>query len=87
MAGGSRCIPQGARLGLRGDLEGWDWREWGGAQERGERCTRIADSRCCAIETSTTVQSNYTPIKIKPCRNDFVNSSVLAPQKKRKIIM
>ena len=33
-------------------------------QNRGDTCTHIADSLCCIAETNTTLQSNYTPIKI-----------------------
>ena len=42
---------------LCGDLNGKE------IQKRGDICRYIADSLCCTIETSTTLQSNYTPIK------------------------
>ena len=33
------------------------------AQERGDICILIVESRCCAAETNTTLESNYIPIK------------------------
>ena len=45
--------------------EGRDGR-WGGGRSRREgMCTHMADSLCCTVEANTTLQSNYTPIKIK----------------------
>ena len=41
--------------------------EWeGDARERGygDICIHIADSLCYTAETNTTLQSNYTPIKM-----------------------
>ena len=32
-------------------------------QKRGDICIRIADSLCCTVETNTTLESDYTPIK------------------------
>ena len=29
----------------------------------GDQCTFLADSCCCTAETSTTLESKYTPIK------------------------
>ena len=45
------------------DLEGWDV-GWGGrkAQKGGDACIHIAGSCCCTAETSTTLESGYTPI-------------------------
>ena len=37
----------------------------GGAQERGDMCILIRDSRCCTAENNTTLESNYPPIKKK----------------------
>ena len=37
---------------------------WEGNPKRGDTCVHIANSLCCTVETSTTLQSNYTPIKI-----------------------
>ena len=41
------------------------WQRKGGreAQEGGDICIHIADSRCCTGEINTTLKSNYTPIK------------------------
>ena len=37
---------------------------WGGeAQEQGDMCILIRDSRCCTAENNTTWESNYPPIK------------------------
>ena len=33
-------------------------------QKGGDICICMADSFCCTVETNTTLQSNYTPIKI-----------------------
>ena len=38
-------------------------------QKRGDICICIADSLCCTVETNTTLQSNYTPIKVKINKN------------------
>jgi len=35
----------------------------GKAQERGDMCILISDSRCCTAENNTTLESNYPPIK------------------------
>ena len=43
---------------LSGDLNGKE------IQKRGNICIHIADSLCCTAETNTTLQSNYTPLKI-----------------------
>ena len=43
---------------LRDDLNGKD------IQARGGICIRTADPLCRAAEINTTLQSNYTPIKI-----------------------
>ena len=43
---------------LRDDLNGK------GIQTKGDMCIRTADSLCSAAEINTTLQSNYTPIKI-----------------------
>ena len=56
------------------DLEGWN----GAATERethegGDICTQIADSLHCTAEPNATLQSNYTPIKIKTRANKTVN--------------
>lgn len=32
------------------------------AEEGGDVCTHVADSLCCAAETNTPLQSNYTPV-------------------------
>ena len=65
------CIAQGA-LPLYpmfcGDPSGKE------IQKRGNVCTYIADSLCYIAETNTTLQSNYTPIKI-----DLKNSRFLLP--------
>ena len=41
-----------------GDLNGNE------VQKGGDICTCMADSFCCTVETNTTLQSNYPPIKI-----------------------
>ena len=38
-------------------------------QKWGAICICIADSLCCTVETNTTLQSNYTPIKVKINKN------------------
>mgnify|MGYP007134262717 CR=1 FL=1 len=48
---------------LSDDLEGWD-RGWDEVQEGEEKCIQITDALHCTGETNTTLQSNYTPIKI-----------------------
>ena len=50
---------------LCGDLNGKE------IQKRGDRCIHIVDSLRHTVETNTTLQSNYTPIKI---RINFKNS-------------
>ena len=40
-------------------MQGRDGKE---VQEGGDICTDVADSLCCAAETNTTLQSNYSPI-------------------------
>ena len=40
-------------------------------KKRGDICIHIVDSLCHTVETNTTLQSNYTPIKI---RINFKNS-------------
>ena len=37
----------------------------GRKSKRGDVSVHIADPLCCAVETNTTLQSNYTPIKRK----------------------
>ena len=50
--------------GLRGDLEGWNWgRDGREGNEGRDMCTHVADSLLPTAETSTTLQSNYSPIK------------------------
>ena len=34
------------------------------AQKGEDICVCLADSFCCMVETNTTLQNNYTPIKI-----------------------
>ena len=34
------------------------------SKNRWDTCIHITDSVCCTAETNTTLQSNYTPIKI-----------------------
>ena len=34
-------------------------------QKRGDLCIHVVDSLCRTVETTTTLQSNYTPIKIR----------------------
>ena len=41
-----------------GDLDGKEI-------QKGDKYIRMADSFCCTVETNTTLQSNYSPIKIK----------------------
>ena len=53
------CIAQETLLGLCGDLHGKE------IQKRGDICTVMADSFCCAVETNTTLESNYTLITSK----------------------
>ena len=43
---------------LCGDLNGKE------IQNRGDICTCTADSLCCTAETNTTLESNYTLMKI-----------------------
>ena len=43
---------------LHGDLNGKE------IQNRADICICMADSFCCTAETNTTLQSNYTPVKI-----------------------
>ena len=43
---------------LCGDVNGKE------IKKRGDICVCIADSLCCTVETNTTMQSNYPPIKI-----------------------
>ena len=51
---------------LCGDLEGWDWGRAGTEGHEGrDMCIHVADSLLCTAETSTTLQSNYIPIKNK----------------------
>ena len=40
---------------LRDDLEGWDDRGWGEAQDGEDICILLADSCCCTAETNTTL--------------------------------
>ena len=42
---------------LCGDLNGKEF------QKRGDMCTCTADSLCCTVESSTTLQSNYSEVK------------------------
>ena len=53
---------------LCGDLNGKE------IQKRGDMYTRIADSLCCTVETNTTLQSNYTPIKTNLKKEEVVIS-------------
>ena len=39
------------------------WRSGREAQEEGDICVHVADSRCCIAEINTTLKSNYTPKK------------------------
>ena len=41
------------------------WGRWKEAQEGGDICAPMAGSCCCTAETSTTLWSNYPPIKSK----------------------
>ena len=52
---GSCCIAQGAQLGARDDLEGWDGGTGREAHGGGEVCIHMADSSCCSAETNTTL--------------------------------
>ena len=45
-------------------LEGWDREGGREAQEGGDICICIADSLCYTAETNTTMENNYTPIKM-----------------------
>ena len=31
---------------------------------RGDKCTNVADSFYCTVDTNSTLYSNYTPIKV-----------------------
>jgi len=50
--------------------EGWDG--GGKAQEGEDTYTHIADSLYRTAETNTTLQSNYTPIKLSKFISDFI---------------
>ena len=52
------------------DLEGWDGRSKD--QEGEDTYTHIADSLYRTAETNTTLQSNYTPIKLSKFISDFI---------------
>ena len=62
---GSCCMAQGAQLGAL-----WWPRGMGRGRSRGRRevqeggdiCICITGSLCCTAETSTTLESNYTPV-------------------------
>ena len=59
---GSGFITQRAQSGALREV-GWGcWKE---AQEGGDICVPMAGSCCCTSETSTTLWSNYPPIKSK----------------------
>ena len=49
------CIAQGTL----------QWPVWEKSPKGVDRCIRITDSLCCTSETNTTLEINYTPIKIK----------------------
>lgn len=50
-----RCyVTQGAQLGVYDDLEGWDGGNRKKAQEGGNMCIHVADSRCRTAKTNTT---------------------------------
>ena len=51
---------------LCGDLNGKE------TQKKGDICIRIADSLCNTAETHTTLESNYTPIKIKTKKKQYL---------------
>ena len=52
------CRAQGILSMLCGDLS---WKEF---QKGGDMYIHIADSLCCTVQTNTTVENNYIPIKI-----------------------
>ena len=52
------CTAQGALLNPL-----W-WPKWEEIPKRGDICIHTADSLCCTAETNTTLQSNFTQIKI-----------------------
>ena len=52
------CRAQGILSLLCGDLS---WKEF---QKGGDMYIHIADSLCCTVQTNTTVENNYIPIKI-----------------------
>ena len=60
---------------LCGDLNGKE------IQNRGDICVCIAESLCCTVETNTTLQSNYTPIKNVKKEKKTVNGRVSLPDK------
>ena len=37
------------------NLDGWGLEVWKEVQEGGDRCTLMADSRCCMAKTNTTL--------------------------------
>ena len=50
---------------LRENLEGWDGVRGGREfQEAGDICVLVAESHGSMTETSTAMESDYTPIKI-----------------------
>ena len=51
---------------LSGDLNGEEILK----KKGGDICLRRADSLCCTVEANTTLQSNYTPIKIQNIKMD-----------------
>ena len=71
-------------------LEGWD-RECGREAQKGggygDICIHIADSLYCTAETSPTLQSNYTPIKMffKKRKNELGNAGLKCVLKEKKV--
>ena len=61
----SCCTAQGAQLGALGWPRWVEWGRGGGreVQEGRDVCRDITDSLHCTAESSTTLESNYTPIK------------------------
>ena len=80
----SCSVTQGTQLGAlqwpRGGEE--DPLQWPGRKvwEGGDKCTFIADSRCCIAETNRTLSSSYPPIKNKIQTSDSLLTSVVGPK-------